>query len=578
MFLLPFKQKRYKRLFLPSAFYIFVLITVSFEIICTLFIYYFSYNSYLSRIQSEVVVEANRIEVTLLNVFSETHQVMTYVGKQIALYAEADPHSIENILNNSSEFVSKMKHIYSWSLFDWVDSNNYRIFNSQIGRMQNIPTKINESYTQECPKYPWTLQLSHPSIGQTSGMWVIPAGLGVVNQNNQYLGALNVGFNIAELNAKIQQALASKTTSFIILDKECRIVLQSAENSIDPKSSYYRDLLSDRDELKEEKASLSPPLVYKNINYTYYKKIKGYPYIILTGFDKNLVHQDFLALILPRLLELYGAGAFFLCLLYLLRKKLFSLGKISDVAKKPFLQRINSEMKESIEVILAYSNILLKHLQKETGVVVTAQRRIEFMEKIYKEALHLHTLAGTSLSFNYLTVNALIENSIDILTETALQKAITIKTSLDPTLLPFYGDEHRLKQIIVGLISLSMHYSPKNSTIKISTLTKVSPTKQMSLIIMIEDNGFSLNAEDIKRLSEKFDNTEEEDVFGSSLDFASIEKLIHLHKGTYDIGNKSQGGKVIEVTLPYGLGEENSIKTKDPLPDENNVHWLFDKA
>ena len=571
-----FKKGKIGRFLFSNTFYAFAIATVLFEIFCSFLIYYFSYDSYRSRIRSQMVIEADRIEVTLQDVFSETQQVMTYIGKQIALYSEKDPHFIEKILVNSPEFVSKIKNIYSWSLFDWVDSNNYRVVNSQIGLIQDTPMKVEDSYTWKCPKNPWTLQLSHPAIGNTSGMWVIPAGLGVLNKNYKYFGSLSVGFNIAELNTKVQQTLASKEISFIILDDDMRIVLQSADNAIDPKSSYYRDLLSGEKYFKEEKNYLSPPVFYKNLSYIYYKKIKNYPYIILTGFDETIVQQEFLALLLPRLLELYGVGAFCLCLLYLLRKKIFKLGRTSEKDKNTFFQRINLEMKESIDIIIAYSNIIIKDLKRETVAIVTQEKKIEFIEKIYEEALNLNSIVGTTLNLSYISLQTLIEESISILIETALENSINIKVSVGSNLLPFYGDELRIKQIIVGLIYLSMNYSPKNSIIKISALNKLSNEGRMLLIIRIEDNGFSLNADDMMRISEKFSYENKEKNWEGSLDFLSIEKLIRLHKGTCYVCNEWQRGKIINVTLPYE-SEELYIKTKESISKENNIHWLSQK-
>jgi hypothetical protein len=512
-----------KSFFLYNTFFAFVFGIIVFEAFFSFVGYYFSYNSYMTRVRSQMIIEANRIEVSLQDMFSETEGIMTYIGRQISLHSEKDPNFIEKILSNSPEIASKTKDIYPWTLFDWVDPNSYRVINSKFGRIQDTPMKVVDSYAWKCPKNPWVLQISHPNIGNTSGMWVIPAGLGILNEHDKYLGTLNVSFNVAALNSKIQQNLASKGASFVILDDNLRIVLQSADNAIDPKSSYYKDILSDKKEFTEEKNYLSIPIFYKNIKYTYYKKIKGYPYIILTGFDTLLTEQEFWILFLPQLLELYGVGAFCLCLLYLLRKNIFKLKTTSENYKKTFLNRINLEMKESIDTIIAYSNILKKNIKNEIEIIVTNERKIEFIEKIYEEALNLHSIVGKTLNNTYISIHEMINDAISILIETALENDIKFKTSVENALPLFYGDELRLKQILVGLLSLSMNYSPKKSTIKISATHQISSEGKMFLVIRIKDNGFILNGEDMMRISDKFSYENKESGWEGNLDFASIE-------------------------------------------------------
>lgn len=571
-FLLSSKENKHKTFFFFSPLYAFAIVMIVFQILFSIFIYYFSHKSYYSRIQSQLVTDSNRIENVLQDAFTETYQVMLYVGKQISLYAEQDPQFIEKILVNSPEFVSNIKNFYPWSLFDWVDPKGYRIINSQIGRIPNGPMKVNDSYIFTCPKHPWTLQVSHPTIGNTSGMWVIPTGLGVLNEKNEeYLGTLNVGINIAELNVKAQQVLPSKEISFIVLDDDFRIILQSANNALDPKSSYYRDILPSKSYFKEQQSHLSTPITYKDIKYTYYKKTKDFPYIILTGFDTKILQQDFLALLLPRLLELYGVGIFCLCLLYFLRKRLFTIGKNSENAKKTFLERLSSELKESVEKILAYSNTLIRHSGGQTSVVVTNERRNEFIERIYEEALKLSALTGTSVNYTYLPIQTLVKDSLEILIKKAIKMNFNIKTLLKPTLMPFYGDEFRLKQVIASLISLSMEYSPPNSTIKISATNQISNTGKDLLIITIEDNGFNLDAEDMMRLAEKF-SYEKQDDLGIQLDFVTIENLIRPYNGTCYICNTLKG-KIIKLSLSYDHGQVDSSE-----PSKDNVHWLFGKS
>jgi len=534
---------------------------------------YFLKNSYLNHVKTQLVTEANRIENTLADTFSETYHVMLYIGKQISLYGKNEPRFIEKMLFNSSEIALKIKTVSPWSLFDWVDLNNRVVVNSQIGIIPNPSEKVHDSYTLKCPEAPWTLQLSRPTIGNTSGMWAIPAGMGITDKQNKYLGTLNVGFVIAELNNKIQQALIAEESSFVVLDEDLRIVFQSADNSIDPKSSYYRDLLKNKKYFKEDKAYLENPITYKEIEYVYYKKMEDFPYIILTGFDKQMVQDALWNLILPRLFELYGVGAFCLALLYFLRKKLFNLTTASETNKEIFFQSAARRMRDSISSVLTYCDVLIKSLKGETNIIVTKDRQIEFIEKIYTEALNLYTMTTDTLNITCIYIDKLIENSVSILIKATLKKNITIKTSFASHLLPFNGDEFCLKQIVTSFIALAINYCPKGATIKISALNELK-NKQMFLVIKVKDNGFKLDAKDIMRISERFSHTQEqESIMTTQLDFASIEKLVQLHDGKCYIYNKEPKGKIIEVVLPYRA--DASVEEREiDMSKTSNVHWL----
>ena len=86
-------------------------------------------------------------------------------------------------------------------------------------------------YCLKSPKKPWTLQLSHPVLGNPSGSWVIPAGTGIVNDGGKYLGSVVIGFNLPELESMVEQRL-NDPISFIVLDEDMNIILQSQDNRL----------------------------------------------------------------------------------------------------------------------------------------------------------------------------------------------------------------------------------------------------------------------------------------------------------------------------------------------------------
>ncbi|MDB2415506.1 cache domain-containing protein, partial [Rickettsiales bacterium] len=238
-------------------------------------------------------LEAKRIEKNLEEAFDYTNRISVYMGKQIAEHGSNDLQYILNLFRKTSGTQYKAQNLFSWSLFDWVAPNNLQLVNSKNGISKSPPDMSHREYTWKSPKHPWTLQVSKPAVGNPSGKWVIPAGTGIVDKDNNYLGAIVVGFNIIELTERVKNNLSEKQVSFIILDNEYRIVMQSTDNDINPASDYYKELFSSNSPFEENSGTISVNSKYNHIDYQHYRKIKGYPYTVLTGFNRQIIDKEF---------------------------------------------------------------------------------------------------------------------------------------------------------------------------------------------------------------------------------------------------------------------------------------------
>ncbi|OJW54017.1 MAG: hypothetical protein BGO67_08105 [Alphaproteobacteria bacterium 41-28] len=532
------------------------------------------YSSHQENSQRQLSLAADRIDNTLTDIFEETRYLMGYIGKEIASHDEENLNFIANVLTNNSELISKNRGVLSWPMFDWINTKNLLVVN-QTGISNNPINMSHRTYAIKCPQHPWTIQVSRPAIGIPSGLWEIPIGLGITNDKGKYLGTLVTGLEISKISSKVQQIFDSNQISFIILDEDLRIVLQSVDNSIDPKSSYYRDLLKKYSFFVLPKANLEEPIVYKNISYLFYKKIAHYPYVILTGFDNNVVSKDFILSVVPRLLELWGMGLFCIVLLYFFRKRILKDTYAAEKAKETFLQQVNQEMQNPVTSILTYSDIVLRYLKGTINVGISKERIIEFMNIIHEAASHLSFLTTPNLNLTFFDVNQVVKECINIHYHSILIRDIIIKSVLSEKLPPLYADELRFKQILLSLIALAIEYTPPGGTIKISTLLKSNKNKEF-LSITVEDNGFGLNAEDIKRISNKFD-TDKTSKKGSAIDleFSSIEKLVKMHHGTCKLESIWPYGKKFTLVLPYKKDKEGEEKIPPDFPlaseKENNI-------
>lgn len=524
-------------------------ITFSFVGIAGLISIVILYFSHYNTSKQDLRSEANQIEATLYEIFGQTNQLMFHIGKQISSLGDKNIQAIANIIGKDKDESFKFTNPLNWMNFGWIGPDNKLFFDWHSGICQN-PVDVSSLLIKNGMKEPWKLHLSRTTLS-LSGLREIPGVMGITDDKGGYLGGLNVGFGLAELNNKIQTALRNTQISYIILDENLRIVLQSSGNAIDPDSSYYKDLLDDVSIFSGQEGAVANQIGYKNIQYSYYKKVRNYPFYILTGFDQRVLYKEFQLLVFPRIIELIALGILCSVLVYLFRRNMLSVARTSERTKANLLRQMKNEKEESLQQIIVFADILYKCARKEIDVTLPPARQLELIENIYKSAINLDSSKRDNLNLAYLNINSLIYECISVQLQAAFVRNIRIKSNLCSNLPPFLADELRFKQVILGLISLSFEYSPKGGVIKISTSLKIE-NDQSYLIVTLEDNGFAFDEKDIRRISERFE-TEGSRAFDdvTRLDFPVIEKFIKLHQGSFHLEPKGSVGKNIIVTLPF---------------------------
>ncbi len=238
---------------------------------------------------------------------------------------------------------------------------------------------------------------------------------------------------------------------------------------------------------------------------------------------------------------------------------MFAVAKASEVSRLAFYKQIKAEMREYLDQIIVYSDLLRKALRKDLDFALPQNKQLELLENIYSAAINLDASKAIISKPSYINVNEAIHEGITIQLYSAFIKGVTIKADLSPNLPIFECREIAFKQFAVGLISLGLEYNAKGGILKISTSLELEDN-QAFLVIALQDNGFSLDEKDIKRISGKFYNEGLKALSNDiSLDFTEIESFIKAHKGNLRLEPKKNAGKKIIITLPY----QNKNEDKD---------------
>ncbi len=540
---------KFKKLYINKDYFTF-LCTLFFA--STLLVGFFIYDAYQAQVTDKhrrLRITGNEIAINLDEFLTQISEIVLSFGKHISS-GNTTPVRIANVLGKKSEnhyptdFLSKIDA-------SWISNNDFMTFNNQYGVLDNPTNMSFRSYVKACKKVPWKLHFSKPAVGTPGGLWQIPAGMGITDSEGKYVGIIAIGLNIAELNSKIHRISFERGVSFVLLDDQYRIILQSLDNELDPNSTFYRDYFSENSLFLNDEGILKNPLIYKGINYSYYKKINNYPYILLMGFDNIILQNELKNSIFPHLMEFVGIGILILILFFLFHKRILKLSQLSQKTRESFTHQLKSDMDVFINTIIAYSAIIKKYYNGEIEVGVDEKRLRDLIEEIFQSALNLRVFTTDFLNFNYVCVNSIINEVITMQSQKLAIKNIKVKTSLIKELPRLWADELRLKQILGGLISLSIKCTQKKGCMKIINHLSEENSSN-TLYIIIEDNGFTLDEDDFERIDKKSDcDLFKNDIYGLGLEYPAIKELVKLHSGCIKVERLEKRGKKFILTFPY---------------------------
>ncbi len=303
-------------LFYTSFSYLIVLVAVSFFI-------YSSYDSYKERKRLQMEAAAYEIEMNLGNTLDYAEAVLNYINRQV-VSSKAGNAQISKILasfNHHNQGYNSIKNILSAGTFYWIDQNKFLVASSsgQIAKPIDLSSR---DYLVNTQKDPWKIYTGTPIIGAASGQYVIPAGVGVVDAKNQYIGTAVLSFKLHDLMEKFKKIIGYYGVDFAVLNYNNQVVMESEFGLFSKDLDLIKNLKFSDESLRQE-LIFESELFQQQGSYFLMRSVEKYPYKILISYKNNQLTNEFLLEILPSLIELLVATIFFATILplYFLLKK-----------------------------------------------------------------------------------------------------------------------------------------------------------------------------------------------------------------------------------------------------------------
>jgi CheY-like chemotaxis protein/anti-sigma regulatory factor (Ser/Thr protein kinase) len=130
-------------------------------------------------------------------------------------------------------------------------------------------------------------------------------------------------------------------------------------------------------------------------------------------------------------------------------------------------------------------------------------------------------------------------------------KEIRLRTIVDPSAGPVFGDPNRLQQIVWNLLSNAVKFTPKRGKIDV-LVTRVNSHVEVT----VSDSGTGISPEFMPHVFERFRQSDASPTRkhgGLGLGLAIVKQLVELHGGTVRVESAGTGqGAIFTVSLPLG--------------------------
>lgn len=225
--------------------------------------------------------------------------------------------------------------------------------------------------------------------------------------------------------------------------------------------------------------------------------------------------------------------------------------------KSEFLANMSHELRTPLNAIIGFSDMLLMGIGGELND--THRHQVERLRLngtrllgLVNDILDLTRLEAkrvelTAKPFSPYDLTKRVANQMEAL---AKESNLQFKTEIDPTVPTILlGDEKRIEQVLVNLLSNAFKFTPKGSVL----LEVKAKSQEKMWVLSVTDTGIGIPPHAIDLIFEEFrqlDGSSTRAYQGSGLGLAITRNLVRLMDGNIQVKSQVGAGSIFTVTLP----------------------------
>ncbi len=228
--------------------------------------------------------------------------------------------------------------------------------------------------------------------------------------------------------------------------------------------------------------------------------------------------------------------------------------EVASQHKSEFLANMSHELRTPLNAIIGFSEVLNERMFGELN-----DKQAEYLKDIHASGQHLLSLINDILDLSKIEAGRMelelthfglpqaIDNALTLVRERAGRRGIGLHQAVDEGLGQVTGDERKVKQVLLNLLSNALKFTPEGGRIDV----RGRMTDGMAEI-SVTDTGIGIAAEHHDAVFEEFRQVGEAEkkAEGTGLGLALCRKFVELHGGRIWVKSQIGLGSTFAFTLP----------------------------
>lgn len=222
--------------------------------------------------------------------------------------------------------------------------------------------------------------------------------------------------------------------------------------------------------------------------------------------------------------------------------------------REQFLAMLSHELRNPISAVFSASRLLNSHksgTEASEKAVSVIQRQAAHMARLLDDLLNISRMTQDKLELRKqnFDLHTPLQEAIDSMLPAINQQDQELQLNITESPLAVYGDEDRLRQVIVNLLDNAVKYSFRGDAIRLDVRKEAD-----AVVLKLKDSGKGISDEMMKTIFEPFvqsHRTHDDQDGGMGVGLSLVKFIIDGHDGEIDVESKGiNRGSVFTIRLP----------------------------